>query len=217
MKILIFYTPRSKSTMLHNMLCKRYNLLEFGDTVTKSRIKNKDFSEYTQLITKINSTNNICVKLNGNDFIDCTTGNLTDLYKTVDYQSFDKIIFLTRKNYIDAILSYGYMDPTNSNSWHRRKDQTVQATPYTVTSAKIYHLLNGYRAYDSIKDYIKSQVTDPNIIRESEFEELSRLISELQLENVDIDLAPMDIDYKSIVTNYDEIVTIATQFFTQYK
>lgn len=203
--------------MVHDMLCKRYNLIGFGDTVTKSRIKNKDFREYKKLIATINNTDNICVKLNGNDFFDSTTGKLNDFYKTINYNTFDKIIFITRKNYIDAILSYGYMDPANSDSWHRRKTQPVDVHPYTVTEAKIHHLLNGYKAYEEIKDYIKSTVAQPEIVSETDFEDLPNSLSTLQLKNVEIDIQPMGIDYKSIVTNYNEIVEIANAFFLKNK
>lgn len=200
--------------MLNELLCKKYQLTNFGDTVTKSRIKNKDFREYDQLISVINSSKDICIKLNGNDFFDPITGKLTELYKQIDYNSFDKIIMLTRKNYIDAILSYGYMDPTNSETWHRKKSQTVEARAYTIQPTKIYHLLNGYRAYETIKDYIKT-VVDSNMISESDFDNFSELLNQLELKNIDIDLRPMGINYKSIVTNYDEILDIANEFFNR--
>ena len=216
MKILIFYTPRSKSTMLHDLLCKKFQLIEFRDTVTKSRIKNKNFDEYEKLFSYINNTDNICIKLNGNDFIDPLTGNLSDLYKNINYQLFDKIIFLTRKNYVDAILSYAYMDPNNSDTWHRKKSQSIEIKKYSVPHNKIFHLLNGYVAYDTIKKYITS-IVDPSLVKECDYESLDVLIQEINLSNVDIDLCPMNIDYKSIVSNYDEVVSISRDFFQDFK
>lgn len=210
MKILIFYTPRSKSTMVHDMCCKKYGVLGLGDMVTKSRIKNKNFNEYEQLISVINASGNICVKLNGNDFFDNATNAISDLYKHVNFQSFDKIIFLTRKNLVDAVLSYAYMDPANDITWHRRKNQIIAANPYYIPAHKIHHLLNGYSAYWTIKKFILSQVAN-TAIYDYEYDTVTDLIKILDLDE-DIDLIPIDINYRNLVSNYDDVMSIIRDF-----
>jgi len=102
------------------------------------------------------------------------------------------------------------MDPTNSNTWHRKRDQTIESIQYSISKDKVHHLLNGYVAYDIIKQYILSVATD-NIIYDYEYDTVSNLIEELNL-GTDIDLVPMNIDYKTIVTNYDEVVDIIDKF-----
>jgi len=210
MKVLIFYTPRSKSTMLHDMMCKKFGLVGFGDTVTKSRIKNKNDTEYKPLIDYINNNDNICVKLNGNDFVG------SELYKTVDYESFDKIIFLTRQNQVDAVLSYAYMNPSDSNTWHRKKDQSVELVAYSVPYCKVQHLLTGYISYEKIKRHILDHISDAVEVHDCEYDNVSLLINELELVD-DIDLLPMDIDYRSLVTNYNEVLSMITRFWAENK
>lgn len=195
--------------MIHEMCCKKYNLINFGDAITKSRIKNKNFSEYEQLISFINENDNICVKLNGNDFFDAATNTIVDLYKKIDYNSFDKIIFLIRTNIVDAVLSYAYMDPADDKTWHRRKNQAIELKEYYISPQKVHHLLNGYIAYDTIKRYIQDSSNAE--VYDYEYETVHYLIEELDLE-VDINLVPMAIDYKSIVTNYDEVLAIIRDF-----
>lgn len=201
--------------MIHDLCCKKFNLAPFGDTITKNRIKNKNFNEYPQLIAVINESDSMCVKLNGNDFFDSNSNAITELYKTINFQSFDTIIFLTRINYIDAILSYAYMDPNDSTTWHRKKNQKVVAEPYTISHSKIHHLLNGYLSYNKIKQYILSAVTNYTQIYDYEYDNVANLILKLELGS-DIDLVPMDIDYKSVVTNYDEVVTVVSEFVAHH-
>lgn len=205
MKILIFYTPRSKSTAIHNALVARYNLNPMSDMVTKSRIKNQNFDEYPSLFSQINFADNICVKLNGNDFINLADSEISNLYKTIDFDSFDHIIFATRNNLVDAVASYAYMNPSDSSTWHKKKGEVRIGQPYLIPEQKVFYLLRGYVVYSAIKEYICSKVTKDKL-HFYEYESADYLIK--QDFNVDlnqIDIEPNDYNYSMLATNYVEI------------
>ncbi len=218
MKILIVYTPRSKSTYLYQVLTKKYNLDPFGDRLTKSRIKNKSFVEYEDIINEMNSANNICVKINGNDFIDTTNHCIHTQFKDIDFASFDKIIFVTRKNYLDAVLSYAYMNPADSDSWHKKVGELKIGFKYTVDPAKVFYLLRGYRVFDLLRTYIETVVPLGAHKIHYEYDDVDvRFPTDFELspEDLRISIEANGIDYRHIATNYNEISQLVPQVARQ--
>lgn len=213
MKILVFYTPRSKSTALHNALADSYQLEPWCDIVTQSRIKNKNFSEYPVLFDRINTTDNICIKLNGNDFIDLANKEISPLYKEVDYQSFDKIFFITRNNIVDAIASYAYMDPADKSTWHKPRGERRIGNTYLIPSQKIFYMLRGYVAYNIVKDYICSQVHKDNIC-ELEYETVEfEVKNKFNIDMLNIDIEPNGYNYSQLAPNYHEVSQVANEAY----
>lgn len=215
MKILVYYTPRSKSTAVHNALAEYYNLEPFGDRITKSRIRNKSFVEYPDLIGQINSSDNICVKLNGNDFIDLPNRQISDLYKTIDFRSFNKIVFVTRSDLTEAIASYAYMDPTNESSWHRRRGQTRVGESFTIPVQKAFYLMRGYAVYDIVRDYIKSTTITQSVFNYEYSLVESCLKHDFGVTTEAIDIEPNNFDYSTMATNYHYIKSIVPDIVKQ--
>lgn len=206
MKILVFYTPRSKSTMIGKVLAKKFGINYCESPLTLSRLANKNFDEYPELINKINALSSGCIKICANDFVNLHQKTINEDYKKINFNSFDYVIFLTRENMLDAVLSFGYMDSSNRDSWHRRIGETKEVKPYSISPARIFNLLRGYTIFNIVKKYIAEHTTattcecDYNTVNE-------QLITkfDLQQSDFDIDLVPNDIPYKTIVTNYNEI------------
>jgi hypothetical protein len=210
MNILIVYTPRSKSTFACKVLAKKYGLTEVVDTLTLSRIANQNFSEYNILIDKINTEENICVKINGNDFIDLTRKEISEYYKQINYNKFDKIVFLTRVNFVDAILSYAYMNPADQSSWHRKKGQTIDQRAYTLLKNKVYYLSRGYVVFKILTDYIKN-VCKTNIYN-YEYESLEHgLSTDFAVNDFDTELEPNNINYFALLEN-KEVLPMITEW-----
>lgn len=217
MKILVFYTPRSKSTMVYTILKNKFKLADVGDVLTLSRIANQNFTEYDSLINRINNSQNICVKMNGNDFIDLKNKCVNYDYKKIDFSSFDKIVFITRKNYINAALSYAYMNPADQSSWHRKKGEVKVGQSYTINPTKLFYLFRGYFLYETIKNHIYSQVNISNV-HEYEYETVEdQLVSDFNLSSEDfkIELEPNNLDYTKLATNYNEILDLATTIYNK--
>lgn len=213
MKILVFYTPRSKSTALHNALASAYRLEPWCDMVTQSRIRNKNFNEYPALFERINSTDNICVKLNGNDFINLTNNEIVQQYKDINYNSFDKIFFITRNNIVDAIASYAYMNPADKSTWHKPRGEYRVGTSYMIPTQKIFYMLRGYVAYNIIKDYICNQVSADKIY-DFEYESVEQEVkNKFDVDMLDIDIEPNGYNYSQMAPNYNEIAQIATEVY----
>jgi len=206
MNTLIVYTPRSKSTYLTAVLSKKFNLVPMKWAIlTLSRIANKNFSEYNKIIADINELENACVKVNGNDFIDLQCKSMVDYYRKIDYSRFDKIVFLTRSNFEDALLSYSYMNQSDRYSWHRKKGVAKNEHQYTVDLQKVLYLLRGYAAFEIIKDYIKSKV-DQNIVYHYEFNTVDiQLLNDFGIAQLEVDTEANELDYKKLATNYDEV------------
>ena len=208
MKILIVYTPRSKSTYICNVLAKRFNLEPFGDSLTRSRIKNKNFSEYKVIIDEINSRDNICVKINGNDFIDLSNRCIHHQFKAIDFNSFDKIIFVSRNNILDAVLSYAYMDPANSESWHKKINEDKIGHPYTVDLTKVFYLIRGYRIFDILKSYIETMVDIGKTKVYYEYTNIDGTFQKdfgLTKDDMTIGIEANGLNYRELVTNLDEV------------
>jgi hypothetical protein len=215
MKILIFYTPRSKSTMIYNILKNYYGLKGIGDILTLSRIANQNFKNYNELIDYINHSDNSCVKINANDFIDLKNKCINYDYKKIDYSSFDNIIFVTRNNYTDAVLSYAYMDPKDQSSWHRKQGEIKIASEYKVDPCKLFYLFRGYFLFEKIKNEICNTATTSKIYSyeyDTVDQELMRDFNLLPTK-IDNDLAPNNLDYKLLATNYDEIVELSSEVY----
>jgi len=215
MKILVFYTPRSKSTMVHDVLQRHYGLDNIGDSLTLSRIANQGFLEYNKIIDTINNTDNICVKMNPNDFIDIPNQCINYRYKNIDYASFDKIVTITRDNYVDAVLSYAYMNPQDQASWHRRRGAEKVGVRYEIPEFKVFYLLRGYCLFHKIKAHIE-QTAGADRMHHYEYQTVEQDLARdfgLNAADFDIDLVPNGLDYSQLATNYDEIVELTKQVY----
>jgi hypothetical protein len=203
--------------MIYSILKKRYNLTDIGDSLTLSRIARRDFSEYDSIIDRVNSSNNVCVKMNGNDFIDMQNQCINYDYEKVDFSSFDKVIFVTRSNYLDAVLSIAYMNPQDQSSWHRRKGADKIGVPYCVDPAKLFYMYRGYFLFEKIKQHICG-IVDAEKIHHYEFETVEQDLMrdfDLTSADIDIDLEPNNLDYSQLATNYDEIADLSPKVYQQ--
>mgnify|MGYP000040089967 CR=1 FL=1 len=201
MNVLIVYTPRSKSQLLHDVLVKKLQLHGYGDILTRTRIAaNDDLTALNTVVDKINAASNFCLKINGHDFIDLKNQKISDLYKKIDYSKFHKIIFLKRDSFTDALLSYGYMDRNDPMSWHRKKGAVIPNRDYQIDINKVYFLSRGYAIYDQLTKYISSIYH--NEIIKCEFNQVEALLkSKFDIDRYDIDLQANEIDYKALLIN----------------
>lgn len=206
MKILIFYTPRSKSTMALEVIAKKFNLTPLVDPLVHSKIRNQNTSEFPSIIDQINSSQNICVKISSTDFLDSRMRRVVDYYKDIDYNSFDKIIFITRNNVLSAALSFTYMDSKNKDTWHRRKGEDQLWGEYNADLDRVHYLLRGYRVYNFVKEYIiNSSNTE---FYDYEFETVeSSMKRDFNMDDSDFDISLInnDLDYMHLVKNLQEV------------
>lgn len=213
MKILIFYTPRSKSTAIHNALVDKFGLVPLCDMVTQSRIKHQGFDEYPQLFDTINQSSNICVKLNGNDFIDLKNKQVLDSYKKIDFNSFDKIVMVSRSNLVDAIASYAYMDPADKSTWHRPRGEPRTGQSYQISLSKVFYLLRGYVVYNIICDYILSKVPQEKIfVTDYESAECD-LKTWFNVDLAGINIEPNGYDYNVMAENYAVVKSLSHEIY----
>jgi hypothetical protein len=206
MKILIFYTPRSKSTLLQEIMSKKYNLTALVDPFVFSKMKNQNTEEFPRIINHINSSQNICVKVSSTDFLDSRNRKILDYYKDIDYKSFDKIIFVTRKDVQAASLSFCHMNLKEPNSWHSTKDHQTIGRSFNPDIDRILYLLRSYRLFEFVKKYIIND--HQNICYDYEYNTLEEsLKSNFSLSDRDFDtkLTANDIDYQKLVFNYDGV------------
>lgn len=201
--------------MIHDVLQKHHGLANIGDSLTLSRIANQGFAEYDKIIDTINNTNDICVKMNPNDFIDIPNQCINYDYKKIDYASFDKIVTVTRDNYLDAVLSYAYMNPRDQASWHRRRGAEKVGVSYEISASKVFYLLRGYCLFHKIKAHIV-QTAGVDRVHHYEYETVEQdLVRDFGLNSADfdIDLVPNGLDYRKLATNYDEIVQLTSEVY----
>lgn len=208
MKILVFYNPRSKSTITHEILAKKFNLAPWGEILTLSRRKNQHHDEYPALIQSINNADNICVKTGPTDFIDQKQQQIKPEYKQINWQDFDHVVFVKRDNIFDTIMSYGYQNQHNPSLWHRAKGAQISAKQYTIDRNRMYYILRAYRLYPDIENYICSQL-DPKKIHHYEYETLEQQLK-MDFNLLDGEMItstdPNEIDYRKFATNYTEIL-----------
>jgi len=208
MKILIHYTPRSKSTKLISILSKKYDLEDWQEMLTRNRFQKKSHDQIPELIKKINDADNIGVKINGNDFVDFHNRRILDCYKDIDYKSFDRIIFLTRKDYVAATLSFGYMNLSDPLTWHRRIGKEKKQVEYEISQFKIHAIARCYLMHEYVKNFIKSQV-DKSKVFDYEFDTMEQnAIQDFDLtdEDFDIDITESNIDYRKLLANPNQTV-----------
>lgn len=215
MKILIFYTPRSKSTLLAKVLSKNFGLSLINDELTVARIQDQNFNRYPELLKKINQVSDTCVKICANDFVDLQKQNLSTFYKQIDFESFDHIIFQTRQNFIDALFSYAYMNPADRSSWHRAVGSDITYRNYIVTDTKALYLSRGYYAFNFLKQYIIASAPKAKFYS-YDFDSVDLSLSDdwgISPNSISIDTVPNDIPYKDLVENVSTITNRATKIF----
>jgi len=203
--------------MTHEILANKFQLQPLKEILTLSRRKNQHYNEYPELIKLVNETDNICVKICINDFIDLKSCVVKDEYKSIDYNKFDHIVFVKRDNIIDTVLSYGYQDQHDPSKWHRRRGTDIVPTKFVIDINRVYYILRAYRLYQSIEEYICSHNTHSKI-HHYEFNSIEQGLKK------DFDIADHElitstdsnnIDYSSWAINYQDTVTQFNQIKKQ--
>lgn len=195
--------------MVHDVLSRRFGLEPMREALTRSRRTRQSFDEFPAIIHRMNTTDNICVKITGgNDFIDLPNRRIREDYKTIDYASFDRVILISRKDYVSAVMSYAYMDQLNDRSWHRRRGETKLGQSYTVSDLKIYYMLRGYAVFDHVSQYIASQLPADHVLRYDFDTAETQLATDFGLDPADfeIDIVPNELDYRALATNSEQTV-----------
>jgi hypothetical protein len=198
--------------MLHDVLAKKFDLTGLNDIFTIARVKNAGLKDNESIISKINSTDNICVKVNGHDFLDLDNRCVSSTYKLIDYNRFDKIIFLRRKDFTAALLSYGYMDRTRPETWHKKKGQELDLRKYSIPESKITFLSRGYYVYHILTNYILTNYTGS--IYKYEYDSVEDDAAEdftLFPNDFDIATEANNIDYASLLANKEILQQIYEQ------
>jgi hypothetical protein len=206
MKILIFYTPRSKSTFLQEILSTKYKLESIVDPFVYSKMKHGNKDEFPKIVDEINTTENICVKISSTDFLDSKNREVHDYYKDINYQSFDKIVFVSRKDILSGSLSCCHMDLKDNTSWHSTKDKKNNGRTFTVDIGRLAWYLRGYRIFDFIKDHIIKNFDKE--IYEYDYDNLEEDLKkdfELSAADLDTNLIANEIDYKPLAVNLDRV------------
>lgn len=207
MKIMVVYIPRSKSTMVHDVLAKKFQVEPLKEILTFSRRLKQNYDEYPALIQQINSQDNISVKVCINDFIDTKNCCINDAYKDIDYSSFDHIVFIKRQDVMGNVASFGHHHLFDPTKWHRKKGQDFEGRQYQIELNRVFYILRAYRMFDEIFNWVKSNSGDANIYNyESETVEQA-LIKDFNLgaSDFDIEIEPCGLDYEKLASNYQEI------------
>lgn len=212
MKIIMLYSPRSRSTWTHNVLVKKFNLdPTWCEPLLESRRPRQDYKEYPAIIDRINQSNNCCIKISCNDWIDIKNKQLRTDYKQILWNRFDHVITHTREDYVSAILSYAYMDMRDKKSWHRRRGEIKQQRSYEADINIMYYLLRGYAMFSLVKKHIIDTV-DSSKIHHYEFASAERQVAQdfgLEGDDLVAEIVSNELDYSKLASNYNEILSNA--------
>lgn len=191
--------------MLQEVLSKKYNLEALVDPFVYSKMKNRNTDEFASIVDRINSSQDICVKVASTDFLDSRNRRVLDYYKDIDYKSFDKVIFVTRQDIITASLSFCHMTMGQPDTWHSTRGRKNQGHQFIPDTERITYLLRSYRLFNFIKNYISNNSKE---FYEYEYETLEQDLKndfDLTDEDFDTNLIPNEIDYKQLIPDYDSI------------
>lgn len=215
MKLLIFYTPRSKSTMAQEALATKLNLTPIIDPFVYSKLKTQNDLEFANVVDLINDSQDTCVKISSSDFLDSRNRRIRSCYKDIDYNSFDKIIFLSRKDVLAATLSFTYMDPTDKTTWHRKRGETRISKKYSASLPRAHYLVRSYAVYNLIKKHVIDRCKTP-IFYEYEFETVEEQLMQdfnLTQNDFDTDVIRNEIDYASLIENYRDLEFVVNNLY----
>lgn len=176
--------------------------------LTHDRFQRKSHDHIPKLIDKINCTDNIGVKINGNDFVDFHNRRILTCYKDIDYNSFDRIIFTTRKDYVAATLSFGYMNLSDPDTWHKKVGQEKRQVQYSISEFKIHAMARCYMMHEHVKNYIKTKV-DSSKIFDYEFDTVEQSVVrdfDLQPADFDIGIEESQLDYLKLLFNPEQTI-----------
>jgi len=211
--IAIFFIARSKSTMVHNILAKKFNLEPLKEILFFSRRRRQDFEEYPELIKQINTKDNICVKICINDFIDPKKYCIMDDYKTINYAKFDHLIFIERDDIMGQVASFGHHNKMNFADFdksHRKKGQDFEGHTYEIDLARTAYILRGYRMMPVMREWVEQHAGQAKI-HTVKFETAEQQLIDifgLDPNDFDIDIEACGLDYKKLATNYKEVEAV---------
>lgn len=220
MNIAIVYIARTKSTMIHDILAKKFDLEPMKEILFFSRRRRQDYAEYPELIQKINTEDNICVKICVNDFIDGKTCRIMEDYKQINFAKFDHIIFVKREDIMGNVASFGHHNLINFADFdksHRKKGQDFEGHSYEIPPDRAAYIIRAYRVLTLLRDWITEHSGSAQI-HDYEFETVNQQLARdfnLDDRDFDIDIEPCGLDYKSLATNYQEIEKILPAMYSR--
>lgn len=215
MKIAVVYIPRVKSTMTHDVLAKHFSLDPWKEPLTISRRSNQSYDEYPELIRRINTTDNIIVKICVNDFIDTKNCKILDAYKSIDYSSFDHIVFIKRADVMGTIASFGHHNLFDPTKWHRKKGEDFKGRTYQIEMTRVFYILRAYRMFGDIQNWVANNAGLARLY-DYDFQTVEEHLKNdfaLSESDFDIDIVPMGLDYKNLATNYQEVANSIDELY----
>jgi hypothetical protein len=219
MNIAIFFIARSKSTMIHDILAKKFNLEPLKEILFFSRRRRQDYEEYPELIDQINEKDNICVKICVNDFIDSKKCCIMDDYKKIDYTKFDHIIFLKREDIMGQVASFGHHNQKHFADFeksHRKKGQEFPGFEYEIDLERTAYIIRGHRMLKEMRDWVAKNCGSAKLY-DYKFETAEQQLIEdfgLESQDFDIDIEACGLDYKTLASNYQEVERILPDLYS---
>ena len=196
MKILVIAAPRSRSTVLVEMLRELYpNLTCLYEFYTYNR---KNTIEYNTNI--IHSHNQFILKIVGHNI------KSEDDISKLRLDSFDKIYLINRKNYfhqccsLEVSLSSGIWHDRNNNAFDKIKDLQYDLKISTVES-----IINNVTNFCKIQNYLQTNnISYQYYWYENLFDSINIPQNRVQASNI---------EYKNIISNYEEYKHICDELF----
>ncbi len=242
MKVLVLSTVRTRSSYLLDCLCKYYNLNNFYEHYAQlqfdvKRVASTDlFAKYQELIRskteQINVVDNVGVKIHPTNFINVFKYHHDDSYQgpwninsindfvNIDYynfQQYDKVFILTRKNFIDLYCSWITGQKLNKLLYTKLERNLIEKnkTNYNIKLhpkiAKI--LLFDSWFLDNVKDYLN---IDNNKITNLDYDTATDFVSK-NFTNVSSQYLDTQFNYRELITNYQEIQEGLLQIQTEFQ
>lgn len=187
MRIAVLSYPRTGSTHLTTLLAKIYNLKGFqNEPLTGNFIKEQKLN----ILQNFETMDEYIIKFMSHNFL-----NLS--YTMLDWNKFDQLYLIERRNLVDGCIS-NYVALT-TNRWLRLKNEDSFDTKLFILPEKfIFDYIMYIRVFNEIKNYIQQTVKESKLIFKT-YEE----ICEENIENGRT--IPMGINYKEKCLNYTEV------------
>ena len=220
MKYAVFSTPRTASTLIHDMIRNHFNITGHGQLCGESPLDiRSNVTLRHQYINERIAQDNYVVKLFSINFTD---DNYWFNRETFDWESFDKIIITTRTNVVDQVASLYYRNaykPGNNSLF------PVNDTPVTIdfTESRWINFLESLKhilvLFHSMKDTLVTTYPTKVCVLPSEIfynapEQYLPIVNSLTGINfTENDLTPSStrftgLDYSKKYTNYNELKAI---------
>lgn len=223
MKLLIFGSPRTRTSYLLDVLCQHYNIKNFREPYTGRIVTEcKNFETYKnkniEITNKLKKENNFGLKIftdalidwelfrENADYSNLTKQSIMDIYDIHNLDMYDQIYITYRKNSVDRFCSFTRAFSQNKFIFRKGQENSIKFySPKNINLEYKYSNLKLFLFTDILHNQLIKYLTKrKNNITCLEYAEVKTFVN-TNFPTIESQCVESFYDYKNTLKNYNQI------------